>query len=122
MILPLLAIVVVAVLGTWVVRPLAGRRRGPTPPPDTRRAELLEAKHAVYRSILDLELDHQLGKVAPGDYQELRHEHEEEALGLLRELDDESVSLPGEVSGDGAGPLDVLEREIAEARRRRSGR
>ncbi|HEY8201448.1 MAG TPA: hypothetical protein VII47_08850 [Actinomycetota bacterium] len=122
MILPSLAVVVAAALGIWVLRPLAGRRRGPVPPPDTRRAELLEAKYAVYRSILDLELDHQLGKVAPDDYQELRHEHEQEAIGLLRELDDEGAPLPGEVSGSDAGALDVLEREIAEARRRRSGR
>jgi hypothetical protein len=122
MILLPLAIVVVAALGIWVLQPLAGRRRGPAPPPDTHRAELIEAKHAVYRSILDLEFDHQLGKVAPADYHELRREHEQEALGLLRELGDEGAQATGNLSGDDAGALDVLEREIAAARQRRSGR
>ena len=124
----LAALVLVAALGIWVLRPLLGRSRRPVAPPDTRRAELLETKHAVYRSILDLELDRELGKVAQADYQELRREHEEEALGLLRELDEETA-VPGGSGGsggpgalDGDGALDVLEREIAAARQQRSAR
>lgn len=127
------AVAVVVLLGIWVLRPLLGRGRRPIAPADTRRAELLETKHAVYRSILDLELDRELGKVAQADYQELRREHEEEALGLLRELDEEGALAgtgpqdPGGLNGtDGSGSgddaLDVLEREIAAARQRRSGR
>ena len=112
-----LAVAAVAALGIWVLRPLLGRRRGPAEPPDTHRAELLEAKHAVYRSILDLEFDHVVGKVAPADYEELRREHEQEAVGLLRELDE-----TGTAGSDGRSDvetLDVLEREITAARRRR---
>ena len=115
----LVALVLVALLGVWVLRPLVGRRR-PVEPPDVHRAELLETKHAVYRSILDLELDRQLGKVAPADYQELRREQEEEALGLLRALDDEGAFAPAGSPDADAGALDVLEREIAAARQRRS--
>lgn len=122
MTMPVVAVVVVAALAVWALRPLVGRGRQPVPLPDTHRAELLETKHAVYRSILDLELDRQLGKVAQVDYQELRREHEEEALGLLRELDDEGAFAPAGTPGTDDGALDVLEREIAAARQRRSGR
>jgi hypothetical protein len=110
----LLAAGVVVLLGIWVAGPLLRRRHGPAPPPDTRRSELVEAKHAVYRSILDLEFDHQVGKVAPADYRDLRREHEQEAVDLLRRLDE---------SGSGETDVaDLLEREISAARHRRKRR
>lgn len=116
----LLVVAAVAAVAIWVLRPLLGRRREPAAPPDTHRAELLEAKHAVYRSILDLEFDHQVGKVAPADYEELRREHEREAVGLLRELDEAG---PAGLDADpDAEAVDLLEREIAAARQRRPGR
>ncbi|MGH2721472.1 MAG: c-type cytochrome biogenesis protein CcmI [Actinomycetota bacterium] len=107
-------VVLVVVAGVWVLRPLFGRRRATVPPADVARSELVEAKHAVYRSILDLEFDRAVGKVAPADYEALRREHEEEAVGILRALDEAPAA------GD-AGALDVLEREIAAARQRRRG-
>jgi len=42
----------------------------PTPPTPSgaRWKELVDAKHALYRSILDLETDRSVGKVAEEDY------------------------------------------------------
>jgi hypothetical protein len=49
----------------------------------------------------------------------LRREHEEEAVGILRALD-EAPPAAGAAGGD-AEALDVLEKEIAAARQRRRG-
>jgi hypothetical protein len=116
MTLLVLVLAVVVALALWVLRPLLGRRRELLAPGDTQRAELLEAKHAVYRSILDLEFDRQVGKVASGDYEELRGEHEQEAVRILRALDErDAAGLDGASDEE---TLDLLEREIAAARRR----
>lgn len=114
------AALLVVAAAAWVLRPLLGRRRASVPAADVERSELIEAKHSVYRSILDLEFDRAVGKVAPGDYEALRREHEEEAVGILRALDEAPAAGDG---GDGAAgdALDVLEREIAAARQRRRG-
>lgn len=96
-------------LAGWVIAPLLIRRVPAPVDSDTAASELLENKHAVYRSILDLEHDHRLGKVRDEDYLVLRREHENEAAQILGELD------------RGASPDDLdrkLEEEIAEARRR----
>ncbi|CAN5780547.1 hypothetical protein BH23ACT12_BH23ACT12_08660 [soil metagenome] len=75
----------------WIVRPLFGRRRAIKGPEDDRRtADLLEEKQSVYRSILDLELDHEMGKVGNEDYQQLRQRSKAEALGIIRELEGEA--------------------------------
>lgn len=104
----ILAAVAVAALAAWILLPLLSRRTAAAPPPDDRLARLIETKHAVYRSILDLELDRSLGKVSDADYVVIRRQHEADALAVLREMD--AVA---------AGSLeDVLEREIAEARER----
>jgi hypothetical protein len=107
---PALAAVAVAALAAWILFPLLSRRPPAGPEPDDDRlGRLLETKHAVYRSILDLELDRSLGKVSEADYLVMRRQHEAEALAVLREMDEMA----------GAGSLeDVLEREIAEARER----
>jgi hypothetical protein len=119
------AVVVVLLAAAWVIRPLLGRRRSPIQPADVHRSELVEAKHAVYRSILDLEFDREVGKVTPGDYDALRREHEEEAVGILRALDEVAPAAAGDTSGQAGGAgeeaLDVLEREISAARQRRRG-
>jgi hypothetical protein len=121
------AVVVVLLAAAWVIRPLLGRRRSPIQPADVHRSELVEAKHAVYRSILDLEFDREVGKVTPGDYDALRREHEEEAVGILRALDEVAPAAngagdsSGQAGGAGEEALDVLEREITAARQRRRG-
>ncbi len=78
---------VALVLGGWIVRPLLERRRGlGSPPVDRRTADLLEEKQSVYRSIVDLEMDHEMGKMEDDDYLQLRQQSKAEALGILHEL------------------------------------
>lgn len=101
-------------LAVWALAPLFGPPSGDASPANERLNSLIESKQAVYRSILDLEFDHQVGKVAPADYRDLRREHEQEAVDLLRRLDE---------SGSGETDVaDLLEREISAARHRRKRR
>ena len=119
--IPALLGIVLAGLGLWILQPL--RRSGRVTPPggvdDAKWKELVDAKHAVYRSILDLEFDRSVGKVADEDYGILRHQHELEALGLLREMD--AMAAAADAAGAPSppeAPQDTLEAEIAAARER----
>lgn len=97
-------------MAAWIVRPLLERRRAlSSPPADRRTAELLEDKQSVYRSIVDLELDHEMGKMDDDDYLQLKQQSKAEALGILRELG-------GDSSEDLANQ--TLEDEIRAARAR----
>ncbi|HEX2053353.1 MAG TPA: hypothetical protein VHJ78_06485 [Actinomycetota bacterium] len=75
------------VLAVWIARPLLGRLKPVPRPADRRTADLLEAKQSVYRSIVDLELDHEMGKLEQDDYVQLRQQSKAEALDILRQLD-----------------------------------
>jgi hypothetical protein len=127
--MPALLGIVMAGIALWVLQPLRGARGGPAGLPaggvDAGRwKELVDAKHAVYRSILDLEFDRSLGKVAEEDYGILRRQHELEALALLHEMDAMASAAAGAPAADpgvGPGPGDpeaTLEAEIAAARER----
>jgi hypothetical protein len=132
-VIPALLGIVLAGLGLWILQPLRGARRV-TPPggvDDGKWKELVDAKHAVYRSIIDLEFDRSVGKVAEEDYGILRHQHEMEALAILHEMDAMAAvaAAAGDPAADPAGdpagapsppgaPQDTLEAEIAAARER----
>jgi hypothetical protein len=118
-VIPALLGIVLAGVGLWILQPLRRPRRV-TPPggvDDAKWKELVDAKHAVYRSILDLEFDRSVGKVAEEDYGILRHQHEVEALAILDEMDEMAAGAAGPASPPGA-PQDTLEAEIAAARER----
>ncbi|MGH2732642.1 MAG: hypothetical protein ACRDJF_10415 [Actinomycetota bacterium] len=100
-------------LGAWILSPMRRRGADRTPLPDTRWSELVEAKHAVYRSILDLELDRSVGRVSEEDHRILCRQHEGEALAILAEMD--------EMQTTDTASTDILEAEIAAARRRIQG-
>jgi hypothetical protein len=124
-VIPALLGIVLAGVALWILQPLRLPRGvappgGPTGEDDARWKELVDAKHAVYRSILDLEFDRSVGKVAEEDYGILRHQHELEALALLHEMDAmtsaaATSSAPAPTAGS---PEDTLEAEIAAARER----
>ncbi len=101
---------VVAAAVAWIVRPLMGRRRALRGPAEDRHtADLLEEKSSVYRSILDLELDHEMGKMDDEDYVQLRRQSKAEALGIIRELEGEAEAETEQAT---------LEAEIQAARAR----
>jgi hypothetical protein len=116
-----IAAVGVAALFLWVARPLLRAARRPSWPEvadDSRWNELVEAKHAVLRAILDLDHDRAVGKVSSEDFAFLRRQHEAEALSLIREMD-RLEGAKGNAAGHRDGdPDDVLEAEIAFARER----
>jgi len=121
---PALLGIVMAGLALWILQPLRRPRRV-TPPggvEDAKWKELVDAKHAVYRSIIDLEFDRSVGKVAEEDYGILLHQHQAEALALLHEMDALASAAAGSSrpggSASAAGPGETLEAEIAAARER----
>ncbi|MFN2488610.1 MAG: hypothetical protein ABR529_02490 [Actinomycetota bacterium] len=105
-----MAIALVALLGAaaliYVGMPLLGGRRGPRPALDAPGPEASAAgegarKRSALDAILDLEADHDMGKLTEDDFQALLPGLEAEALEALRRLD----AL--------RAPDDDLEREIA---------
>ena len=69
--------------------PLLSRRGAGTflpPAPDAREA-LLERKHAVLRTLRELDFEHEAGHIADDDHADLRARHEAEAAEILTALD-----------------------------------
>ena len=102
-----IAIGIAAVL--WVLSPLLDRASSKQAEPDEALMELVEAKQQTYRSILDLEDDHRVGKVSDEDHAILRGQYQADAVSLLHRIDDT-------LSDDSLA--DRLEEEIAIARLR----
>lgn len=101
-------------LAIWVARPLFGRRLDNSDLLAQQAASaLIETKESIYRSLIDLELDRQMGKISSGDFEVLKAQHESDALKIIGELDR---------LGEQQWTTDSLEMEIAAARRRLNGR
>jgi len=79
----------------FVMLPLARRRRAAPRLGDDRAEldDLLSRKAEVYASIKDLDFEYAMGRLADGDYQELRREYKLEAGELLGRQDDLEVSV-----------------------------
>jgi hypothetical protein len=101
-----------AALAVWIALPLLRRRPLENVWEDGRRDieegpdKAVEEKYSIYRSILDLELDHNLGKLREDEYLRMRKESEAEALAVIAATPLESQ------------PAEILEQEIREARER----
>jgi hypothetical protein len=108
-------IILVLLVGLALAYVLTPLRRGVTDGPQDARAELeAEAtakKDAALGAIVDVEIEHEVGKLSPIDFEALRRDYEAEALAALKELDTIRLS-------DRSGAS--LESEIAAARARRS--
>jgi len=102
----ILAIGLVLVIAVWIGLPLNNPKQPQISSNGHHADVLIESKEGIYRSILDLEFDHQQGKVSDDDYAAMRGESEAAALTILKELDSD------------ARADDTLEQEIAAARER----
>lgn len=58
--------------------------------PGAERASLLEQKQMLLRSLKDLELEHELGKLSDADYERLKEHYRGQARHVLRDLDDQT--------------------------------
>ncbi|HIP97234.1 MAG TPA: hypothetical protein EYH32_08490 [Anaerolineae bacterium] len=59
--------------------------------PDEGRAGLLAHRDATYAALKELEMDHEMGKLALADYQALRDQYRAQAVAILQELDSRQV-------------------------------
>jgi hypothetical protein len=88
----LLALVLLVVLAWFVTGPLrrpagAGEDEGDELE-DPRIADLEARKEAKYREIRDAELDHAQGKLSDSDWRRQDAELRQEAIAILKELDE----------------------------------
>ncbi|MBI1987878.1 MAG: zinc ribbon domain-containing protein [Nitrospinae bacterium] len=81
------------------------------PPGEAGFSALLSRKEEAYRTIKELELDHQMGKLSDEDYRELSQRYKAVALGILKEIDQRY--------GGVKTIEEEIEEEILELRRRR---
>jgi flagellar biosynthesis/type III secretory pathway M-ring protein FliF/YscJ len=88
-----IALLVLVALVAFVVSVPLRRRAETERREDTRREELQAAKEAKYREIRDAELDHRMGKLSEPDWRSVDGELREEAIQILRELDELEGSL-----------------------------
>ncbi len=83
----------------WVLAPLLGWTRQEEEARDPRREEqesLLAARREILASIKDLEMEAQVGKLTPEDYEQTRERLSQEAVEVLRRLDErKSVKIDG---------------------------
>jgi len=97
-------LIVIAVLTIVVVLVSAPLRRGAAARveerDDLRRADLEAARESKYREIRDAELDYRTGKLSEADWKRLDRELRQEAIEILRELD-ELPPAPTEVGAKG---------------------
>ena len=78
----LIALVAAVVLRPWLA-PGADEGRA-----DERRSELEAAKEAKYREIRDVQLDHATGKLSDRDYAQTDRELRQQAIEILRRLNE----------------------------------
>ena len=97
-------LIVIAVLTIVVVLVSAPLRRGAAARveerDDLRRADLEAARESKYREIRDAELDYRTGKLSEADWKRLDRELRQEAIEILRALD-ELPPGPTEVGAKG---------------------
>jgi rRNA maturation endonuclease Nob1 len=49
--------------------------------------DLIERKETLYTAIKEIEFDYQVGKLSEDDFQQLRQQYKEEAVNLLKRID-----------------------------------
>ena len=86
---PLIVIAVLTIVVLLVSAPLRGGASARAEERDElRRADLEAARESKYREIRDAELDYRTGKLSEADWKRLDRELRQEAIAILRALDD----------------------------------
>ncbi len=97
----------------WIINPLLqhdGRQNGFTPKPEDILEKLKNKKEGAYATIRELEFDLSMGKLSEEDFQILKRQSIQEAVGYMKEMDDLKAS-PATISK----PVDKgLEEEIGQ--------
>ena len=74
----------------WIINPLLqedGRQNGFTPKPEDILEELKNKKDGAYATIRELEFDLSMGKLTEEDFQILKGQYTQEAVGYMKEMD-----------------------------------
>ena len=79
-------VLLLGLVGYVVLRPLMVGEEAPRL--DERRAALEAAKEAKYREIRDAELDFRMGKLSEADHRATDRELRDQAIAILRQLDE----------------------------------
>jgi len=81
-------LVLTAAVSYFVAAPILQSRRLQFKPDSNHSAhDLIERKEAIYAAIKDIEFDYQMGKLSEEDFQALRQQYKDEAVGLLKKID-----------------------------------
>lgn len=95
-------LVLTAAVSYFVAAPILQSRRLQFKPDSNHKAnDLIERKEAIYAAIKDIEFDYQMGKLSEEDFQALRQQYKEEAVGLLKKID-QVQRRPGKSRGKAA--------------------
>jgi hypothetical protein len=68
---------------------------GTVTPQRHRQRELLSQKESAYAAIKELDFDYRMGKLSDEDYKALRTQYEQQAISLLKQLDELGASSAG---------------------------
>jgi rRNA maturation endonuclease Nob1 len=74
----------------WIINPLLQedtRQSGFTPKPEDLLKELKNKKDGAYATIRELEFDLSMGKLTEEDFQVLKRQYTQEAVGYMKEMD-----------------------------------
>ncbi len=114
-------ILMLAIAVLVVAYPLFQNSTAPSQPadafPEEALTELLARRDATYAAIKELDLDHEMGKLSPADYQALRDRYQVRAVAILQELD--SRQAEPQVAEDRALEQEVEPETLPRRRRRR---
>jgi hypothetical protein len=84
----------------WIINPLLqqdGGQNGFTPKPENILEELKNKKEGAYATIRELEFDLSMGKLSEEDFQILKRQYVQEAVGYMKAMD-KLKSLPATIS------------------------
>jgi len=88
MVTVIIFLLLTAAVSYFVAAPILQSRRLQFKPDSNHSAnDLIERKEAIYAAIKDIEFDYQMGKLSEEDFQALRQQYKDEAVGLLKKID-----------------------------------